>query len=76
MGFSLIAEEKHILSCSVLYQIYFFFFSEDKMPKKLYMLWFSTDNKEKPSLNNIGKDGGAFMQYMIFGGTYCNLKMK
>lgn len=53
-----------------------FFFSEDKVPKKLYMLWFSTDNKEKPSLNNMGKDGGAFMQYMIFGGTYCNLKMK
>lgn len=40
------------------------------------MLWISTDNKEKPSLNNVGKDDGSFMQYMIFGGTYCNLKMK
>lgn len=46
------------------------------MPKKLNMLWISTDNKEKPSLNNVGKDDGSFMQYMIFGGTYCNLKMK
>lgn len=46
------------------------------MPKKLNMLWISTDNKEKPSLNNVGKDDGSFMQYMIFGGAYCNLKMK
>lgn len=45
------------------------------MTKKVSMLYISTNNKEKPSLNDLGKDG-SFLWSMILDVTYCNLKKK
>jgi len=57
VGLSLITGAEHLLSCLTASEN---IVPETRISKKLSMLYISTNNKEKTSLNDLSKDGSVF----------------